>query len=174
VDILKDEAVLADATLLTTKEQTFAAALYTIAIKEGSLAVDHANEITSLQAIAQEHFIRSLNSASEALGGTADPFTDAQKRWINGVARSRGEPEPFPGFAMGVTSFAGGIARVHKDELLVNLPRGTSVIPRGESGVQGSAIAHLTAPPQQNFYGTIVNVHGDGDAVLAALGGVLG
>ena len=44
-----------------------------------------------------------------------------------------------PGFMDGVTNFGGGLARVHQDELLVNLPAGTSVIPRGGSAA-GSVI----------------------------------
>lgn len=39
-----------------------------------------------------------------------------------------------PGFAGGVTNFGGGLARVHEGELLVNMPAGTDVIPRGGGG----------------------------------------
>jgi hypothetical protein len=42
-----------------------------------------------------------------------------------------------PGFRDGVTDFPGGLARVHQDELLVNLPKGTSVIPAGKSAGAG-------------------------------------
>lgn len=49
-----------------------------------------------------------------------------------------------PKFASGVENFAGGLAYVHKDEALVNMPKGTSVIPggRGSGGVNLSV--HLT------------------------------
>jgi hypothetical protein len=144
-DILKDEAVLADQTLLTEKERTFAAALYTIAIKDGSTAVDRATAITTLQTIAQENYIRSLNNASGALGGSADPFTPEQKRWINGVARSRNEAEPFPGFATGIDF-------VPRD-MIANIHRGERIIPasqniRGESGTTGANIAYVTINAQ--------------------------
>ena len=35
---------------------------------------------------------------------------------------------PMPSFEEGVTNFSGGLARVHQDELLVNLPQGSNVI----------------------------------------------
>lgn len=38
----------------------------------------------------------------------------------------------FPTFAGGVTDFEGGIATVHKDEMLVNLPKHTDVIPKNQ------------------------------------------
>jgi len=41
---------------------------------------------------------------------------------------------PIPSFAGGVDNFAGGLAKVHDGELLVNLPGGTSVIPKGQGG----------------------------------------
>jgi len=37
-------------------------------------------------------------------------------------------------FAGGVENFTGGLAYVHKDEMLVNMPKGTSVIPAGRGG----------------------------------------
>ncbi|HEX7770612.1 MAG TPA: hypothetical protein VF422_11355, partial [Dokdonella sp.] len=39
-----------------------------------------------------------------------------------------------PGFAGGVENFEGGLAYVHKNEMLVNLPKGTSVIPASRAG----------------------------------------
>lgn len=45
-----------------------------------------------------------------------------------------------PGFASGVTNFEGGLAFVHAGEALVNMPRGTSVVPANQvSGGGGSA-----------------------------------
>jgi hypothetical protein len=41
---------------------------------------------------------------------------------------------PIPSFAGGVENFDGGLAKVHAGELLVNLPGGTSVIPKGQGG----------------------------------------
>lgn len=37
-------------------------------------------------------------------------------------------------FASGVTNFSGGLAYVHQGELLVNLPKGTDVVPRNKTG----------------------------------------
>lgn len=39
----------------------------------------------------------------------------------------------FPGFAGGVDSFSGGIAKVHENELVTNLPKGTSVFDKHET-----------------------------------------
>ncbi len=36
-----------------------------------------------------------------------------------------------PSFQEGVTNFEGGLARVHEEELLVNMPPGTDVVPKG-------------------------------------------
>ena len=53
-----------------------------------------------------------------------------------------------PGFATGVQDFRGGLAYVHAGELLVNLPRGTDVIPAstvaGIGGGGGLVIGSLT------------------------------
>jgi hypothetical protein len=49
---------------------------------------------------------------------------------------AEGKDRP-PGFKDGVTNFGGGLARVHHDELLVNLPRGTDVIPAAASRAGG-------------------------------------
>lgn len=42
-----------------------------------------------------------------------------------------------PYLASGIENFAGGLAYVHRDELLVNMPAGTSVIPASKSGANG-------------------------------------
>lgn len=48
-----------------------------------------------------------------------------------------------PGFANGVEDFSGGLAYVHRDEMLVNMPKGTSVIPAGRGGGGGHTF-HVT------------------------------
>jgi len=57
------------------------------------------------------------------------------KPWLAYVVAAMGAAQlgaiaaaPIPSFDEGVTNFGGGIARVHQDELLVNLPSGTNVI----------------------------------------------
>lgn len=42
-----------------------------------------------------------------------------------------------PGFSKGVTNFQGGLAYVHKGEVLTNLPQGTSVIPAVNAAMAG-------------------------------------
>ena len=44
-----------------------------------------------------------------------------------------------PHFQSGIENFQGGLAYVHKDELLVNMPAGTSVVPASRSGAGGGA-----------------------------------
>lgn len=48
-----------------------------------------------------------------------------------------------PGFAGGVENFGGGLAKVHGGEVLMNLPRGTSVIPKGGLGANISNVFNL-------------------------------
>jgi hypothetical protein len=49
---------------------------------------------------------------------------------------------PIPEFAGGVENFSGGLAKVHAGELLVNLPSGTSVIPKGAGGGGGITVSN--------------------------------
>lgn len=69
-------------------------------------------------------------------------------------------PYTVPGFASGVTDFAGGLALVHRDELLVNLPRGTDVIPanRAKAGAFAGGPAVATLAPQDRALLTRVAV----------------
>lgn len=73
----------------------------------------------------------------------SDTLLLAQLRQLLGDRR---RPDHFAG---GVENFAGGLAYVHKNEMLVDLPKGTSVIPAGRSG--GS----VTLAPVLNFYGPV-------------------
>lgn len=73
---------------------------------------------------------------------TVHELTDAQKqRDIAAGATVNTRTSGIPHFAAGVTDFAGGLAMVHRDELLVNLPRGTDVVPanRAKAGAFGAA-----------------------------------
>ena len=47
-----------------------------------------------------------------------------------------------PSFASGVENFEGGLAKVHGGEVLANLPRGTSVFPKG-SGFGGANVSNV-------------------------------
>jgi hypothetical protein len=48
----------------------------------------------------------------------------------------------YPGFASGVENFKGGMAYVHKDEMLVNLPPGTDVIPNISATAGGRSVVN--------------------------------
>lgn len=69
-----------------------------------------------------------------------------------------------PGFSAGTSSAPGGLAYVHKDELLVNLPKGSQVIPAHAVralGRIGGDIAGLTAMPP---LGALAPAHAPGMA----------
>lgn len=54
-----------------------------------------------------------------------------------------------PSFASGIANFAGGLAYVHRGELLMNLPPGTSVIPAGaQRGIYNITIHAPNGQPQ--------------------------
>jgi hypothetical protein len=69
--------------------------------------------------------------------GFSGPGKDTAFKPIPGVYGFAGG---LPSFASGVTNFGGGLAKVHRDELLVNLPAGTDVIPAPVSSSTGRAM----------------------------------
>ena len=137
-NVLKAQLDVADQTLLTEEQRNFAAALYTIA----------------MQTESEKLGFLSANALGSSVSAE-DPFTAAQKHWINGVAISKGEPVPFPGFATG-TPF------VPKD-MLAFLHRGERVVPASENRTGGGIT---------NVYNYISNliVQGSVDAELRSLG----
>lgn len=76
----------------------------------------------------------------------------------------QGKQRP-PGFKDGVENFNGGLAYVHRDEMLVNLPRGTDVIP---AGAVGTSIT--IAPGAVVIQGSVV---GGIDKLAAQIGAAL-
>lgn len=81
--------------------------------------------------------------------------------------------EAVPSFATGVQNFAGGLAMVHKGEALVNMPRGTDVIPASQVGsakVRGGDVhihldgANITSPHVADMYGELI-----GDSIIKRL-----
>lgn len=167
-NVLKAQIELADKTLITEGQRDFAAQLYTIALGTASTQLDQASALVSLQGIAQANYVNALNSASAAVGGSSDPFSAAEKHWINDVANSRDEPEPFPGFAMG-TAFVPRdmLAMLHRGERVVTAAanRRTS-----ESGA-GGPVTNIT---NINVYPQNINLQGDAQAGLASLSEVFG
>ncbi len=137
--VLKAQLEVADQTLLTEGERNFAATLYTIALRDGSAQLDSVSALVSLQGIAQANYIAALNNAAVAVGGSSDPFNAAEKHWINGVARGKGESEPFPGFDTGGRVTRTGLALVHAGE---------EFRPAGKESLGGN-IAYVTV----NAYG---------------------
>lgn len=67
--------------------------------------------------------------------GVEKGFGDIAGKVMGWLGGSKG----IPGFARGVENFAGGLAYVHKGEVLTNLPRGTSVIPANAVSALGMA-----------------------------------
>jgi hypothetical protein len=49
----------------------------------------------------------------------------------------------YPGFASGVENFKGGLAYVHKDEMLVNMPAGTDVIPAISASGRSQSVTNV-------------------------------
>lgn len=79
----------------------------------------------------------------EAREGTHAPKTKEQYLTMLNetaeLARLRLTLQSMPSFKDGVENFSGGLAYVHKDEMLVNMPKGTSVIPAG-GGMRGGFV----------------------------------
>jgi TP901 family phage tail tape measure protein len=91
--------------------------------------------------VAVDNFLSSWNNmvgGFSALGG----YVKDAISWLNKLADAIGKTPSMPSsssegappkFAKGVENFGGGLAYVHAGEILMNLRRGTSVIPAGRS-----------------------------------------
>ncbi len=161
-EITKTQAELADNTALTDQAQATAADLYIAAIGKSSDEVVKNTGIVFLQTLANIGLknqtlelttsFAQLNDKVNANVATNElSLADALKAL---AALPDHGASLIPSHAMGVTNFAGGLAKVHRDELLVNLPRGTDVIPAdvsrglfrgaGESGIQSNTQIYVT------------------------------
>jgi hypothetical protein len=72
--------------------------------------------------------------------GPTGPEKDGAFKPIPGVYGNAGG---LPSFATGVTNFGGGLAKVHRDELLVNLAPGTSVLPAPSASGRGQSVTNV-------------------------------
>lgn len=110
VEIMRIKAQLADRSISTDIDQVRQSELLTIAIGLTSVQFDNLRGIVGLQSFAIINLGNAANETAAALRGIGAPQS----------------------FAVGVRGFSGGLAQVHKDELL-NLPRGTDVFTAAES-----------------------------------------
>jgi hypothetical protein len=71
----------------------------------------------------------AAGAALVALASAAKAAIKSETGEESGRSRRDGDAPSVPSFQEGVENFEGGLARVHEDELLVNLAPGTSVLP---------------------------------------------
>jgi hypothetical protein len=104
----------------------------------GFAGVTQAIEISAEALREWMNLMRFTNAANAINQGGSSLFqTQSQRERLASL--------PVPSFATGVTDFGGGLAKVHRDELLVNLPAGTDVIPSsgGGGGPRGVSIGDV-------------------------------
>jgi len=127
--------------------------------EQKQLDAENKNLVASLEQVSEAHTAAG-QSAAIATTGTSQGYTavttsvemsaEAIRAWItlqqysakvnailkqNSLFTSTSQWEnianiPVPSFASGVQNFQGGMAKVHEGEMLVNLPRGTDVVPK--------------------------------------------
>lgn len=140
-------------------EQAFVSEQQTIDAENARLIASHA-QVGETAKAGGKTAVDAAQQTTQAYAGVAQQITltgDAIKEYINlmrytaqanailqGDGNSlfttqsqRERVAAIPSFASGVENFAGGVALVHKDEALVNLPSGTSVIPAAGVGGAG-------------------------------------
>jgi hypothetical protein len=110
----------------------------TAATVAGYQAVAQQVEITSDGVKGWLELMRATNAANALLSQNS-LFTTGST--LENQSRLGTAFSPIPGFASGVENFEGGLAKVHGGEVLANLPRGTSVFPRGQVG--GATVSNV-------------------------------
>jgi hypothetical protein len=116
-----------------------AASAGTAATVQGYQAVAQQVEITSDGVKGWLELMRATNAANALLSQNS-LFTTGST--LENQSRLGTAFSPIPGFASGVENFEGGLAKVHGGEVLANLPRGTSVFPKG-SGFGGANVSNV-------------------------------
>jgi TP901 family phage tail tape measure protein len=100
-------------------------------------------------------FKAAFNGVATIWNNTVGKLSFKIPGWVPGVGGKGFDVPDIPKFATGVTNFGGGLAYVHRDELLVNMPRGTDVIPAGAAAAGGRGdvyIDKLIQQPGQSIY----------------------
>lgn len=105
-----------------------------------------------------------------ALNGLFDMLTGSSKKGGTGLLGSIGGflKGMIPGFASGTASAPGGLAYVHRGEVLTNLPKGAGVIPAGAVRAMGALQGAGWSAGQTNLNATIrINLEGaNGDETI--------
>jgi hypothetical protein len=116
----------------------------TAATVAGYQAVQQQVEITSDGVRGWLELMRATNEANAILKENSLFTTSSQLQRI-AAGNTGGTIGAFsgPSFASGVENFEGGLARVHGGEVLANLPKGTSVFPKGAMGANVSNVFNL-------------------------------
>jgi hypothetical protein len=91
------------------------------------------NMATALSFVIDQfsRFMSFINTNYDKIKSFLDLMGNIQSGNIQGITTNL-KTLGVPGFANGVENFGGGLAYVHKGEVLANLPKGTDVIPARE------------------------------------------
>jgi hypothetical protein len=89
-----------------------------------------ANALSGPAEAIKSVFRAAFNFISDAWNNTVGKVNFTVPSWVPGVGGKGWSVPKIPKFAGGVENFGGGLAYVHKGEVLANLPPGTDVIPR--------------------------------------------
>ncbi len=82
----------------------------------------------------------AFNAIADLWNNTVGKLSFKAPDWVPGLGGKGFSMPKIPKFDTGVTNFQGGLAYVHAGEMLVNLPPGTDVVPKGQVGGAGNTI----------------------------------
>lgn len=117
-DITKIQLQLKDKTLQTDQDVMNAAQFLGTAMESVTGDMERLQDVLGVRVFDAGLRAAAALNAVGAAGGSG--FTAAEKHWINGVAESKGEPPPFPGFDLGALSVGRtGTALVHEGETIL-------------------------------------------------------
>jgi tape measure domain-containing protein len=121
--------------------------------------------IAKLLGAGDDNSDRASNSGIKIdMGGgyTTDSIGKSSAGDIITDATSLAKMFGIPGFKSGVENFSGGLAMVHKDEALVNLAAGTSVMTaaRTRNLLSGGKPIQMQAPQVHQYFNSTINADG--------------